>query len=173
MITDFSDIVKQKYKNNYSYYFNIGKNMICKLLQTDYLDNINEEFIESIFNDNNIKIIFYSYNSNFTIKNNIGIAVYNIIKTNKESKFYLLLFGINKKYRNLGYGSTFLNMFINYCKLFNKIINKTIILHSLKVSYDFYKSCGFIDVIDKKYKYRKLFQYEKYNKDIIILILKL
>jgi hypothetical protein len=169
MITDFSNIVKKKYPNDYLYYFDLGKNIVCKLLQSDYLDNINENYIENVLNSNNIKIIFYSNNNKFSMKNNIGIAVYYIIKNNKETKFYLLLFGINKIYRGFGYGSNFLHTFIDYCKSFNYKSNKSIILHSLISSYNFYKSLGFIDIIDKKYKYRKLFHYEKYNKDTIIL----
>jgi len=169
MITEFSEIVKKKYPNNYSYYYDIGKKMISDLLKTEYIDNINEDFIENIMNSNNIKIIFYSHNNKLSIKNNIGIAVYCIIKNSKEIKFYLLLFGINKIYRGVGYGSNFLNTFIDYCKSYNDQSNKSIILHSLLSSYDFYKSLGFEDIIDDKYKYRKLFQYEKYNKEAIIL----
>ena len=159
----------EKYPNDYSHYYNIGKKMICNLLKTDYIENINKDFIENVMNSNNIKIIFYSHNNKLTIKNNIGIAVYYIIKNNKEIKFYLLLFGINKKYRGFGYGTNFLNMFIDYCKSYNNASNKNIILHSISSSYNFYKSFGFEDIRYDKYKYRKLFQYEKYNKESIIL----
>jgi ribosomal protein S18 acetylase RimI-like enzyme len=175
MLIDFLDIVKKKYSDNYLHYFDIGKNMIFNILKTDYIDNINENFIDNILNSNNIKIIFYLHNNKFSIKNSIGISVYCIIQNNIDIKFYLLLFGINKKYRNLGYGTDFLNLFINYCKSFNNPLNKnkSIILHSLDSSYEFYKSLGFIDVNEEKYKYRKLFQYEKYDKNTLILQLKL
>ena len=136
MIKDFSEIVKQKYPNNYDYYFNKGKNMISNILKLDYFDNINNMFIDNVLNSTNIKIIFYSHNNNFLIKNNIGISIYYIVKNNKETKFYLLLFGINKKYRGIGYGSEFLNIFINYCKSINCKLNKSIILHSIISSYN-------------------------------------
>ena len=173
MIKDFSEIVKQKYPNNYNYYLNKGKNMISNILKLDYFDNINNIFIDNVLNSTNIKIIFYSHNNKFSIKNNIGISIYYIVKNNKETKFYLLLFGINKKYRGIGYGSDFLNIFINYCKSINCKLNKSIILHSIISSYNFYKKFGFVDITEKKYKYRKLFQYEKYNKNTQILQLKL
>jgi ribosomal protein S18 acetylase RimI-like enzyme len=169
MIIDFSNIVKQRYPNDYLHYFNTGKNIISELLKSDYLDNINENFIDNILSSNKIKIMFYSHNNKFSMKNNIGIAVYYIIENTKKTKFYLLLFGISKKYRGLGYGSDFLNMFIDYCKSFNDQSNKSIILHSVTSSYDFYKSLGFTNIVEDKHKYRKLFQYEKYNKDTLIL----
>ena len=137
MIIEFSDLVKKKYPNDYLYYFNTGKKMICDMLKLDYLDNINENFIENIMNSKNIKIVFYSHHNNFSIKNNIGIAVYYIITNFTETKFYLLLFGINKKFRGVGYGSNFLKIFIDYCKSFNNNSNKSIILHSLSSSYNF------------------------------------
>jgi RimJ/RimL family protein N-acetyltransferase len=175
MLIDFLDIVKKKYPNNYLHYFNVGKNMIFDILKIDYIDNINENFIDNILNSNNIKIMFYSNTNKFSIKDNIGISVYYIIQNNKNIKFYLLLFGINKKYRNLGYGTEFLVLFIKYCKSFDNPLNKnkSIILHSLNSSYNFYKSLGFIDVNDDKHKYRKLFQYEKYDKNSLILKLQI
>jgi GNAT superfamily N-acetyltransferase len=175
MIIDFSDIVKKKYPDNYLYYFDIGKKIIFNILKVDYNDNINENFINNILNSNNIKILFYSNNNKFLIKNNIGILVYYIIQNNTDIKFYLLLFGINKKYRNLGYGTIFLSSFIEYCKLFNNPLNKnkSIILHSLNSSYKFYKSLGFNDIYNETHKYRKIFQYEKYNKNTLLLQLKL
>lgn len=175
MLTDFLDIVKKKYPDNYLHYFNIGKNMIFDILKIDYVNNINENFIDNILNSNNIKIMFYSNNNKFSIKNNIGILVYYIMQNKMDIKFYLLLFGINKKYRNFGYGTNFLSLFIEYCKSFNNTSNKnkSIILHSLDSSYKFYKSFGFIDVNKNKHKYRKLFQYEKYNKNSLILQLTL
>lgn len=169
MIIDYLNIVKMKYPKDHIQYFDIGKNIICKLLKSDYLDNINENFIDNIFSNNKIKIIFYSNDNKFSMKNNIGIAVYHIIKNINEIKFYLLLFGINKKYRKLGYGTEFMNQFIDYCKLINFQRCKRIILHSLISSQKFYNSLGFTEIIDDKHKYRKLFQYEEYNKNTIIL----
>jgi ribosomal protein S18 acetylase RimI-like enzyme len=169
MIIEYSNIVKRKYPKDYLQYFNSGKNIICELLKSDYLDNVNENFIDNIFSSDKIKIIFYSNDNKFSMKNNIGIAVYYVIKNTNEIKFYLLLFGINKKYRNLGYGTNFLNQLIEHYKLFNSTYYKRIILHSLQSSYNFYNSFGFTEIVDDKYKYRKLFQYEKYDKNIIIL----
>jgi GNAT superfamily N-acetyltransferase len=175
MIIDFLDIIKKKYSKNYNYYFDIGKKLISNILKEDYLENVNDNFIDNIINSNNIKIIFYSHNQNFSIKNNIGILIYYITQNNKEIKFYLLIFSINKKYRGCGYGSDFMNYYINYCKKYKNQYNKSkcIILHSLYSSYNFYKSLGFIDITNNKYKYKKIYQYEKYNKNILLLQLKI
>ena len=175
MIKDFIEIVKNKYPENHQYYFNIGKKMIANILKNDYLDNINENFIDNILDSNNIKIIFYSHNNKFLLKNNIGILVHYITQNNEEIHFYILLFSIKNTHRRVGYGTDFINNYISYCKSYKNSNNKEkyIILHSLDSSYEFYKSIGFIDITIQKHKYKKIYQYEKYYKNMLLLQLKL
>jgi hypothetical protein len=177
MIINFSDIVKNKYPNEYNKYYNIGLKMLSEIIKTEYADNINNTFIDYVLNSNDIEILFYSLTDTFSIKNAYGILIYTTVKYNNEIKYYLLIFCIRNKYRRIGYGSQFLHLFIEYIKQnnkqHNKQINKRIILHSLETSVQFYKSIGFTEIQDKVYNYKKLFQYQKYNKNDILLNLEL
>jgi hypothetical protein len=174
MITDLSEIVKKKYPNNFDEYYNIAKKVISNLAKISFLDNMNELFIDHVFDKNDNKIMCYSNHDKFIIKNLLGIIVYAITQTNECINFYLLLCGIKKGYRKFGYGKELINKFIEFCKDYknNNSKKKKIILHSLDSSYHFYISIGFIDS-ENKYLYKKIFQYEKYNKDMTILEMEL
>ena len=172
MLIHFSDIVKNKYPNEYDKYYNIGLQMLSNIIKTEYANNINDSFIDCVLNSNDIEIIFYSLTTKFSIKNACGILIYTKVKYTNEIKYYLLIFCIRNKYRYIGYGTQFLNMFIEYIKQINKV-KKRIILHSLETSLPFYKTIGFTEILDKTYNYKKLFQYQKYNKNDILLNLEL
>ena len=55
-------------------------------------------------------------------------------------------------------------------ELFNKCNKnkKKIILHPLESTYGFYQALGFSQTKDKNFKFKKLFDYELYNKNKII-----
>lgn len=183
MIFLYSDYLKdkliKKYNNYdiylYDKYYKIGIYKISPIIK-EYADNINEGFIDFILNSNNIEIVFYSNNSTKSINNNLGIIIYtkstNIYNKQKKNNIYLLLLCIKKKYRKFGYGKVFLEEFIDYIKNLNNN-DKTIVLHPLISSVYFYKTFGFSEIIDKPYNYKKLFKFEKYNKDISLLSLNL
>ena len=118
--------------------------------------------------------MFYLNNSVFAINNIIGITIYTktINYRTKQENIYLLLFCIDKNYRMFGYGKIFLDEFIEYIKKSSKK-NKNLILHPIDSSINFYESYGFKKIENKPYSYKKLFKYEKYHKNIIILKLNL
>ena len=167
MIFSYSEMVKNKVKKVnvcYNTLYDNGKIIIFQKIK-EFANTINELFIERLFlfNNNDIEIIFYSNDSYFSMKNCNGIIIY----TKTKDKIYLLLICINNKYRNIGYGSIFLQEFIDYIR--NKYKNKKIILHSIEQTIGFYKKAGFIEILEKPIKYKKLFKYEKYDKNIKLL----
>jgi hypothetical protein len=172
MIFIYSDLIKEKLKKSQKSYdelFNCGLEKIIPLIKL-FADNINENFIDRIFNiSNNIEILIYTNCNEFKVKNIIGIGIY--VKTYnkkiKEDNIYLLLLCINNKYRQYGYGKIFMVEIIELISNFNKN-KKKIILHPLESTYGFYQSLGFIQTKDKIYKFKKLFDYELYNKNKII-----
>jgi GNAT superfamily N-acetyltransferase len=170
MLTDLSDIVKKKYPNNFDEYYIIGKNVISNIAKQDFLDNIDESFIDHALDKDDSKIMCYSNHDKSIIKNLLGIIVYAITQTNECINFYIILFGIKKSYRKFGYGTALINKFIEFCKNYKNTNNKKkkIILHSIDSSYYFYMSNGFTES-ENKYLYKKLYQYEKYNKNLNIL----
>ena len=172
MIFLYSNIIKnilnkkfQKYDiATYNYYFDIYIKKISSIIK-EFADTINEKFIDKLLESKNIEIVFYQNNSEFNIKNCIGFIIY----TKTKDKIYLLLFCIQKEYRKFGYGKLFLEEFINHIQNFKK----NLITHSIDSSIDFYKSIGFTQIFDKIYNYKKIFQFEKYNKNAKIFELKL
>ena len=175
MIFSYSNIIKDRFKINnnkydkliYNYYHHYYITKISKMIK-EYADTINENFINLLLESNNIEIIFYLNNSEFKLNNTIGILIYSKTYYKKEEKIYLLLYSIKRGYRNFGYGKIFLQEFIDFIKQQNKK-NKKLIVHSIDSSIEFYKSSGFIPIIDNPCKYKKFFEFEKYNKNACIL----
>lgn len=181
MIFLYSDLLKDKLKKKYNKYdkylydeyYKIGITKISLLIK-EYADNINESFIDFLVNSDNIEIVFYSNDSNKSITDNIGIIIYTKSINNKTKKenIYLLLLCIQKEYRKFGYGKILLEEFIKYIKDLNTN-DKKIILHPLISSIYFYKTFGFSEILDKPCNYKKLFKFERYNKEISLLSLDL
>lgn len=181
MIFLYSSIIKNKLKklnklydkDTYNHYYKLGLEKIIPILK-EYADTINENFLEELIYQDDIEIIFYSSNTDFVLKNCQGIIIWTktINPITKEEKIYLLLACIQKQYRKYGYGTVFLQEFINFVKVLNNK-SKRIILHSLETSVKFYKSLGFTEVPDKPINYKKLFKFEKYNKKALLLHLHL
>jgi len=170
MIFILSKIIKEKLKEKniynketYENYFRKYIYIISYLIK-EYADTINERFIDLLLKSKNIDIGLYLINSEFKIKDIIGFCIYSNTGIKKE-KIYLLLFCIKKTYRKFGYGKTFLEEFIEYMKIQNK---QKIITHSIDESIKFYKFIGFI-ISNKIYNYKKIFEFEKYNKNAKIL----
>jgi GNAT superfamily N-acetyltransferase len=172
MIFFYSNILKnflkKKYQKydiiTYNYFFNIYIKKISSMIK-EYADTINEKFIDKLLESKNIEIVFYQNNSEFNIKKCIGFIIY----TKTKSNIYLLLFCIQKAYRKFGYGKIFSEEFINYIEN----LKKNLITHPIDSSIEFYKSIGFTQIFDKIYNYKKIFQFEKYNKNAKIFELKL
>ncbi len=166
MIFSYNDIIIKKIKNSkitYDVLFNYGITTIKSIVK-NFADTINDTFIDQLFQHNDINFIFYTTDNIFSIKKTIGIIIY----TKTNDKIYLLLICIDKKYRNFGYGKVFLEEFIQYVKNTYKK-NKKIILHTIDKTISFYESIGFIQINCKPYKYKKIFKYEKYNKNINLM----
>lgn len=176
MIFTYSSIIKNKLKNNnelYLDYYMKGLNAIKQFIIFS-AGNINENFIDGLIQNKNIQIVFYLSDTKFSLKHCKGIIIYERVYNpkNKENKIYLLLLTINKHFRNYGYGKHFMGEFITHVEKLN-LSNKRLILHSISSSVEFYKSLGLEEVPDNPYNYRKLFKYEKYDKEAIILHMKI
>jgi GNAT superfamily N-acetyltransferase len=162
MIFSYNDIVKKIAKNkkiNYKelYFYGLSK---LKPKIIEFADTINDTFIDIILNHEDIYILLYCNDIKFKISNCCGFILY----TKTNDKIYLLLLCISKKYRKFGYGKIFLEEFIEFIKKTHSK-NKKIILHPIEKSIEFYKTFGFVQTNCEPNKFRKLFKYEKYDKN--------
>ncbi len=194
MIIQYSQFVKTKLSkwfgsedskqvDTYNYYYISGLEYIIPLIK-QFAETVNENFIDNLFHKiqdptvsieklvtrGEIEIIIYSSDSQFKLSNAKGFIVYTKTthSVTKEEKIYLLLLCVNKSYRKYGYGKVFMEEFIQFIKNSNSK-SKRVILHSLDTSLQFYKSFGFNEVPDKVTNYKKLFKYEKYDKETVLL----
>lgn len=194
MIIQYSQFVKTKLSKwfgleksysveTYNHYYLVGLSYIIPLIK-QFAETVNENFIENLFHKiqdpavsieklvsrGEIEIIIYSSDTQFKLTNAKGFIVYTKTthSVTKEEKIYLLLLCVNKSYRKYGYGKVFMEEFIQLVKNSNSK-SKRVILHSLDTSLQFYKSFGFTEVPDKVTNYKKLFKYEKYDKETILL----
>lgn len=194
MIIQYSQFVKTKLSKwfgseksysseTYNHYYLVGLSLIIPLIK-QFAETVNENFIDNLFHKiqdpavsieklvtrGEIEIIIYSSDSQFKLSNAKGFIVYTKTthSVTKEEKIYLLLLCVNKTYRKYGYGKVFMDEFIQFIKNSNSK-SKRVILHSLDTSLQFYKSFGFTEVPDKVTNYKKLFKYEKYDKETVLL----
>ncbi len=170
MIFSYSDLVKNKAKKkklNYTQLYINGLETLKPMIKK-YAETINEGFIDQILNDNDIEIMLYCSNTNFSINNCSGFIIY----TKTIDKIYLLLLCVNKQNRKFGYGKVFLEEFIEYIKNKHKK-NKKLVLHPLDNTVSFYKTFGFNEINCEPNKYKKLFKYEKYDKNANLLELEI
>lgn len=166
MIHDFFKILKNKYKYNKSISFEeYKKTCIDKLLlfTQNYFTGISENYIKSIMHNNNkLKILFITIGHQFKINDIVSIIIYHKIQTVDKIKYYILSFGIHKRFRKYGYGKNSLDEFIELIKQNDKSNKqKILLLKSIESSLNFYIRYGFIktDLASNKLFYK----YEPYD----------
>jgi hypothetical protein len=195
MIFQYRQIVKEKLlklnenydESTYNKYYLSGLTHIIPLIK-HFAENVNDNFIDILFhkiynetdsiekivNRGELEIVLYLSNTNFSLKNCQGFIIYTKTthSVTKEEKIYVLLICIDKPYRKFGYGKVFMEEFIQDIKNTNTK-SKRIILHSLDSCLNFYLGLGFTQVPDKITNYKKLFKFEKYDKESVLLHLEL
>jgi len=195
MIWPYSQIVKNKLEKlfgsyddlTYNNYYMSGLPHIIPMIKL-FAETISGEFIDRLFfklsepidsieklvKKGELEIVIYSSNTEFKLRNSQGFIIYTKTthSVTKEEKIYVLLLCIDKPYRKFGYGKVFMEEFIDYIKKSNTK-SKRIILHSLDSSLSFYQAFGFTEIQDKTTNYKKLFKYEKYEKDTVLLQLEI
>ena len=143
----------------------INCNKIKNYIKFNFLENINDKFIDLIFEDNNNKIVFHNIDNSINNYNNTSFLVYHTVYCEETIKYYILLLGTNKKIRNCGYGKLLLDDFIDHIKnKTKKSIN--IYINSISDSKQFYIKYGFkkLDLIKKNTLF---FKYEPYSNNNI------
>lgn len=111
VLFEFDKIINSKYKkyskNNQSINFEkfkkIGLIKISKIFDL-YLTGIDKDYIKNILESNKVKLIFICLENNFKLSNIISIIIYHKTSTINIIKYYILAFGIHKKFRQYGYG---------------------------------------------------------------------
>jgi len=194
MIIQYSQLVKNKlvqlYGENSGYTDSIynqlylsGLAHIIPMLKY-FAETISEDFIDRLFykltnetpsieklvSRGEIEICIYTSDTKFKLANSKGFAVYTKTthSVTKEEKIYLLLLCIGKPYRKYGYGKVFMEEFLEWVSN-SSGKSKRVILHSLDSSLHFYLSLGFTEIPDKITNYKKLFKFEKYDKESVLL----
>lgn len=145
---------------------------ILDLIKNKYTENLNEKFIKNILNDNKNKIIFQNIDYKMNNYNNTSILIYRKVYYKGVNKYYILLLGTHKDFRNLGYGKLLLDEFINYLNKKDKNQEKIIYLNSVKESINFYIKYGFKKT-NQNIINNLFFYYEPYDKKINYDILSL
>jgi GNAT superfamily N-acetyltransferase len=170
VLLEFDKIIKDKYdiyikkKNLNSISFDEFKSNGLKIfskLFPFYFSGINQNYIQNILYLNKTCIIVYCIGHKFDIKNITSILIYNKTISFEITKYYILLLGTHERFRNYGYGKIILDEFIEFVKKSNKLNkNIKILLKSLKKSFEFYISNGFVEkdgFVEKELKSNKLF----------------
>ena len=175
-IFNFDEIVLNKYKiankNNSNLTFEEYKKKCLEqilLISEMYFSGISEKYIKFLLN-NNEKILFFTIGQKFCLDDIISIIIYHETNSNNKNKYYILCFGIHAKFRKFGYGKYTLDEFIEWIKSSNKSNKqKIILLKSIKSSYDFYLSYGFVQTNLISNKLFCKYEPELQNNDINIL----
>lgn len=110
----------------------------------EYCNNINDGYLNNIMCDGKSKLLLYCINSYFNENDIIGFIIYTQSLSKSINNYYILLCGINKEYRDYGYGNCLLNEFEKFIKLSKSKYRKKIILHSLDNTINFYTKNDFI-----------------------------
>lgn len=180
VLFEFDKIVKSKYKN----YINkscssidfeeFKKKCLTSISKIFYLyfTGISADYINNIIMNNKVRILILCVNDKFSFQNIISIIIYHKTSSMDKIKYYLLAYGIHKKFRKYGYGKYSLDEFIDWIKIStNNNKRRTILLKSLESSMSFYLSYGFIltDLASNKlfYKYEPNDEL-KFNKEKIL-----
>lgn len=166
VLFEFDKIVKSKYKN----YINksgssidfeeFKKKCLTSISKIFYLyfTGISADYINNILMNNKVRILMLCVNDKFSFQNIISIIIYHKTSSMDKIKYYLLAYGIHKKFRKYGYGKYSLDEFIDWIKIStNNNKQRIILLKSLESSMSFYLSYGFVltDLASNKlfYKY--------------------
>lgn len=171
VLFEFNKIIKSKYKNyitnkknsilSFDEFKNIYFQQISKIFYL-YFTGISKEYIDNIISNNKTKIIFFCLNDNFNLKDIISIIIYHKTISQEKIKYYILAYGINKRFRKYGYGKYSLDEFIQWIKSKNNNSKqKEILLKSVESSLSFYLEYGFTqtNLISNKL----FFRYESKN----------
>lgn len=147
-------------KNKQIHFMN-HSSKIKNYIKLNFLENINDEFIDVILDDTNNKIVFHNIDNTINNYNNTSFLVYHKVYKEHTIKYYILLLGTNKKIRNCGYGKLLLDDFIDHIRNKTKK-NITIYINSINDSKQFYINYGFkkLDLIKKNTLF---FNYEPYS----------
>ncbi|MBT6753617.1 GNAT family N-acetyltransferase [bacterium] len=117
----------------------------------NYCNNINDGYLDNIISDSKSKLLVYCINGYFSENNIIGFIIYVKSLSKSINNYYILLCGINKEYREYGYGNCLLTEFEKFVKLSKSKYRKKIILHSLDDTLNFYTKNNYI-ISDLIYK---------------------
>jgi hypothetical protein len=186
VLFEFDKIIKSKYKkyiNETSSSINFEefkKKCLLSISKIFYLyfTGISEDYINNILINDKVRISIICVNEKFSLQNIISIIIYHKTSSEDKIKYYMLAYGIHKKFRKCGYGKYSLDEFINWIKIStNNNKQKILLLKSVETSMSFYLSYGFVltDLASNKlfYKYEprdelksnqdKILEYILYN----------
>ena len=152
VLFEFDKIIKTKYndytksnKNIEFIDFKLKAFEKIKKIFPFYFSKINQNYVDSIINLTNIKILLYCIENEFNIKNIVSILIYKKTNSKNSIKYNILLLGTHERFRKYGYGSVVLNNFVEFINESTKSKKKIkILVKSLESSVKFYLSNGFI-----------------------------
>lgn len=166
VLYEFNKIIKSKYKkyinktSSPTDFEEFKKKCLISISKIFYLyfTGISEDYIDNILTNDKVRISLICVNEKFSFQNIISIIIYHKTSSGNKIKYYVLAYGIHKKFRKYGYGKYSLDEFINWIKIStNGDKQKILLLKSIETSMSFYLSYGFIlsDLASNKlfYKY--------------------
>lgn len=166
VLFEFNKIIKFKYKK---YINKTGSSIdfkefkkkclisISKIFDL-YFTGISSVYINNILENDKVKIFMVCIDKNFSFQNIISMIIFHKTSSKNKIKYYLLAYGIHKKFRKYGYGKYSLDEFISWIKITtNNNKRRILLLKSIETSMNFYLSYGFVftDLVSNKlfYKY--------------------
>ena len=123
----------------------------------EYCNNISNEYLDNIISDCKSKLLVYCINGYFNENEIIGFIIYAKSLSKSINNYYILLCGVNKEYRDYGYGNCLLTEFEKCIKLSKSKYRKKVILHSLDNTLNF---CTKNDDIISDLIYKTIEKYE-------------
>ncbi len=146
--------------------FNEYKNKWIKkifLISQLYFSGISENYIKTLLEKNNkIKILFITIGQKFNFNDVVAIIILHKTLSKNKNKYYILCFGIHRRFRKFGYGKFSLDKLIEWIKLIDKSKKeKFILLKSIESSLSFYKTYGFVQ--SNLTQNKLFFKYEPIN----------
>ena len=133
--------------------------------------NINHNYIEGLFADEENEIVYYSMDqdlTNFDINNSPCALIYQQEDTETSRLYYILLICTKRKMQNAGYASMLLKEFLEKITQSNTHNEKPtkILLSSLETAVTYYEKMGFKwKYTDKITDHEVLTNYEKVEDD--------
>lgn len=124
------------------------KNLISKCFE-----NIDDDYIDKIINNKDIKLLLFCNDYIFNENKIVGMILFVKIIFEKEDNYYISLFGIFDEYKNYGYGNHLMNEFKLCIKKSKSKNKKNIIIYTLKNSIHFYLKNDFTKIMNEKYIY--------------------